>query len=371
MNQPQGFELDADRQRHRRRPDRGALQPGHSVRVLPHAAGRLHGHRLPRRLGLRGRDAPRPPRPLPPGRHADPARAWRRSRRRSSSSSATPPPARSPRTSRPSSRRWSACTRPGADQTEYIGGICTDDEVKYAIGIPGLDSLLVGFSTDTVVTGLDQIPDDEEPPAKTLLHLSFDAMVGIGTGAVRARASGSRSALVAADRRDGPRGQVVPARGRRSPGSPRSSRCGAAGSSPRSAASPGSSTATCGPRTRSPAPRACGGSSASRSRSTPRSASPRSWCCGRWRGAGARTRSDERRCPTAPSAGEGGLEMSKADAVAAILLAGATLYAVFGGADFGAGHLGAARRARRRTPIGCAPGSSTRSRRSGRRTTSG
>jgi len=69
----------------------------------------------------------------------------------------------------------------GPDQPEHIGGICTDDEVKYSISIPGLDSLLVGFSTDTVVTGLDQIPDDEEPPAKTLLHLSFDAMVGIGT----------------------------------------------------------------------------------------------------------------------------------------------------------------------------------------------
>lgn len=69
----------------------------------------------------------------------------------------------------------------GPDQTEWIGGICTDDEVRYGIGIPGLDSLLVGFSTDTVVTGLDQIPDDDEPPAKTLLHLAFDAMVGIGT----------------------------------------------------------------------------------------------------------------------------------------------------------------------------------------------
>ena len=48
------------------------------------------------------------------------------------------------------------------------------------IGIPDLDSILVGFSADTVVTGLDQIPDDEEPPAPTLLHLAFDAMVGIG-----------------------------------------------------------------------------------------------------------------------------------------------------------------------------------------------
>ncbi len=69
----------------------------------------------------------------------------------------------------------------GPNQTEYVGGICTDDGVKWAIPIPGLDSLLVGFSTDTVVTGLNDIPPDERPPANTLLHLSFDAMVGIGT----------------------------------------------------------------------------------------------------------------------------------------------------------------------------------------------
>ncbi len=69
----------------------------------------------------------------------------------------------------------------GTDQTEYIGGICTSDGVKGAIPIPGLDSFLVGFSTDTEVTGLNDIPADERPPANTLLHLSFDAMVGIGT----------------------------------------------------------------------------------------------------------------------------------------------------------------------------------------------
>ena len=69
----------------------------------------------------------------------------------------------------------------GTDQTEYLGGICKDGEVKGGIGIPGLDSLLVGFSTDTNVTGLNQIPDDEQPPAHTMLHLSFDTMVGIGT----------------------------------------------------------------------------------------------------------------------------------------------------------------------------------------------
>jgi cytochrome bd ubiquinol oxidase subunit I len=69
----------------------------------------------------------------------------------------------------------------GTHQTEYIGGICTSDGVKGAIPIPGLDSLLVGFSTDTEVTGLNDIPADERPPANTLLHLAFDAMVGIGT----------------------------------------------------------------------------------------------------------------------------------------------------------------------------------------------
>ena len=70
----------------------------------------------------------------------------------------------------------------GPNQTEWIGGICTDGKVRYGIGIPGLDSLLVGSSTDTVVTGLDQIPDDEEPPSPTLLHTAFGTMIGIGLG---------------------------------------------------------------------------------------------------------------------------------------------------------------------------------------------
>jgi cytochrome d ubiquinol oxidase subunit I len=69
----------------------------------------------------------------------------------------------------------------GGHQAEYIGGICTSSGVKGAIGIPGLDSYLVGFSTDTKVTGLESIAPNERPPANTLLHLSFDAMVGIGS----------------------------------------------------------------------------------------------------------------------------------------------------------------------------------------------
>jgi cytochrome d ubiquinol oxidase subunit I len=63
--------------------------------------------------------------------------------------------------------------------TEYIGGRCTSDGVKGGIGIPGLDSWLVGFSTDTEVIGLDSVPPEDRPPANTLLHWAFDAMVGI------------------------------------------------------------------------------------------------------------------------------------------------------------------------------------------------
>ena len=100
----------------------------------------------------------------------------------------------------------------GPDQTEYIGGICTDDEVKYGIGIPGLDSFLVGFSTDTVVTGLDQIPDDEEPPAQDaapprLRRDGRDRHRADAAGAVVRLAAGGAGARCRET-------QVVPARGR-------------------------------------------------------------------------------------------------------------------------------------------------------------
>jgi cytochrome bd ubiquinol oxidase subunit I len=68
--------------------------------------------------------------------------------------------------------------------TEYIFGRCTSDGVKGGIGIPGFDSFLVGWSTDTKVTGLDSVPADERPPANTLLHWCFDLMVGICTALI-------------------------------------------------------------------------------------------------------------------------------------------------------------------------------------------
>jgi cytochrome d ubiquinol oxidase subunit I len=65
------------------------------------------------------------------------------------------------------------------DVTEYIYGRCTSSGVKGGIGIPGLDSFLVGWSTSTQVVGLDSVPPDDRPPDNTMLHWAFDTMVGI------------------------------------------------------------------------------------------------------------------------------------------------------------------------------------------------
>jgi cytochrome bd ubiquinol oxidase subunit I len=70
------------------------------------------------------------------------------------------------------------------DVTEYIYGRCTSGGVKGGLGIPGFDSFLVGFNTDTKVTGLDTAPPDDRPPANTMLHWAFDTMVGICTALI-------------------------------------------------------------------------------------------------------------------------------------------------------------------------------------------
>ena len=77
------------------------------------------------------------------------------------------------------------CVSTPPDVTEYLGGRCTSSGVKGGIGIPGLDSFLVGCSTDTEVTGLDSVPSTDRPPANTMLHWSFDVMVGHLHGADR------------------------------------------------------------------------------------------------------------------------------------------------------------------------------------------
>ena len=65
--------------------------------------------------------------------------------------------------------------------TEYIYGRCTSSGVKGGLGIPGFDSFLVGWSTNTKVIGLDSVAADDRPPANTMLHWAFDTMVGICT----------------------------------------------------------------------------------------------------------------------------------------------------------------------------------------------
>jgi cytochrome d ubiquinol oxidase subunit I len=74
-------------------------------------------------------------------------------------------------------------TRTGANQPVTIGGVLVGDEVVGGLAIPNLGSILAGFSPDTTIAGFDTIPIDQRPPA-TIVHLAWDAMVGIGTALV-------------------------------------------------------------------------------------------------------------------------------------------------------------------------------------------
>lgn len=62
-----------------------------------------------------------------------------------------------------------------------LGGIVDEDkkEVKYAIKLPGMLSFLAHGDFKTPVTGLDQIPVDEQPPV-AVTHYAFQIMVGLG-----------------------------------------------------------------------------------------------------------------------------------------------------------------------------------------------
>jgi cytochrome bd ubiquinol oxidase subunit I len=64
-----------------------------------------------------------------------------------------------------------------------VGGIYVDDRLVGAVHIPDGLSLLVHLDPDGYVAGLGSVPPDLRPPV-TLVHLSFDVMVGIGVGLV-------------------------------------------------------------------------------------------------------------------------------------------------------------------------------------------
>jgi cytochrome d ubiquinol oxidase subunit I len=63
---------------------------------------------------------------------------------------------------------------------EWLAGVYVNGRVYAGIKIPDMDSVLVGFGPGTRVTGWDTVPPAYRPPVVWLIHLSFDAMVGLG-----------------------------------------------------------------------------------------------------------------------------------------------------------------------------------------------
>jgi cytochrome bd ubiquinol oxidase subunit I len=75
-----------------------------------------------------------------------------------------------------------ALTTTGTHVPERLGGIMVDGELRYAIDIPNGASLLSGYSPSTRIRGLADFPADARPAEHlvSVVHLSFDVMVGIG-----------------------------------------------------------------------------------------------------------------------------------------------------------------------------------------------
>jgi cytochrome bd ubiquinol oxidase subunit I len=67
----------------------------------------------------------------------------------------------------------------GTHQPLSVGGLFLDGRLVGALRIPDGLSLLVHLSPDGYVSGLDAVPADQRPPV-ALVHLAFDAMVGLG-----------------------------------------------------------------------------------------------------------------------------------------------------------------------------------------------
>ena len=100
MNEPSGLHAELGGQGRRRRPVGRDLQQGDAATGAAHARGRVPRRRVPDRVGLRGGDAARPARPLPPARVPHPVHGRRDRARRSRCSSATRSRAGSTTTSR-------------------------------------------------------------------------------------------------------------------------------------------------------------------------------------------------------------------------------------------------------------------------------
>jgi cytochrome bd ubiquinol oxidase subunit I len=61
----------------------------------------------------------------------------------------------------------------------HLGGLLVDGEVRWALTIPRLGSLIARNSFTEAVPGLDSVPPQDRPPVN-ITHLSFQTMVGIG-----------------------------------------------------------------------------------------------------------------------------------------------------------------------------------------------
>ena len=62
-----------------------------------------------------------------------------------------------------------------------LGGVLIDGRVRGGLSIPQIGSLLARGGFGRSITGLDQIPADQQAPAN-VVHIAFQLMVAIGTG---------------------------------------------------------------------------------------------------------------------------------------------------------------------------------------------
>jgi cytochrome d ubiquinol oxidase subunit I len=74
-------------------------------------------------------------------------------------------------------------TQTGPDQPEIIFGRYDEatNTVEGGLRIPGLNSILTGFSRDTVVQGLDAVAPEDRPSNVNIVHTAFDVMVGVAS----------------------------------------------------------------------------------------------------------------------------------------------------------------------------------------------
>ena len=70
--------------------------------------------------------------------------------------------------------------RSGSHVPETLGGVLVGGRVRFGVRIPDGASLLAGFSPKTHIAGLDAVPAPTRlrPDLATVVHLSFDVMVG-------------------------------------------------------------------------------------------------------------------------------------------------------------------------------------------------